>query len=351
MNSNSLIVSKDCQKIDGYLRSCLYDLTREDYFLFSKTDNVLSLGEEYINFLREQGVVIEVPTKIKDQFKEIDFNFESYNQINCCYTEYPHLKPFKLLTKMLCRNFAIWLQSFKEHRIFLAELFSWLEHSIINTIEVHITDNFIDSDDLNEIATSYSNSFSRFFVYSDNSHLFESFFETNKTSSILVNSFDRFRNPTSQHDNFFISIPVFSESKDHNAYFNGKIYIDQQGIIKNAPETTSTFGNIDRVENAKQLAEIVSVPEFQKYWKISKDKIDICRDCEFRRMCVSESVPKQRADGSWYAINECDYNPYIAKWKEEYGYVSLSDSGVSVDDENFKVDLPKLNSIIERIWG
>ena len=126
---------------------------------------------------------------------------------------------------MLCRNFAMRLQSFKTNKIFLTELFNWLEHSIINSIEVHITDNSIDSNDLNEFANNYSSSFSKFFVYSNNSHLFEAFFVTNKTSSILTNGYDRFRNSLSQSENFFINIPIFSESKDHNPYFNGKILI------------------------------------------------------------------------------------------------------------------------------
>lgn len=351
MNPSSLIVSKDCQKIDGYLRSCIYDLTREDYFLFAKTENVFLLDEEYINFLKEEEVIIEVPTTIKDRFKEIDFHFESYNQIMCCYTEYTEVKQFKLLTKMLCRNFAIRLQSFKANKIFLTELFNWLEHSIINSIEVHITDNSIDSNDLNEIANNYSSSFSKFFVYSNNSHLFEAFFVTNKTSSILTNGYDRFRNPLSQSENFFINIPIFSESRDHNPYFNGKIYIDCKGLIKNAPETELSFGNINNIESVQQLKEIVSLPEFQKYWRITKEKIDVCRDCEFRRMCINDKLPKQRTDGSWFHTSECDYNPYIARWKREDGYVPLTDSGVSVYESGFNIDIQKLNSIIEKLWS
>ncbi len=211
--------------------------------------------------------------------------------------------------------------------------------------------NFINSDDLNEIANKYNNSFSRFFIYSNNSHLFETFFDTNKTSSILVNDYNRFRNPVSQSENFYINISIFSESRDYNAYFNGKIYIDDQGLIKNAPETTLGFGNIDNIESVNQLREIVSLPEFQKYWRITNDKIDVCKDCEFRRMCISGGLPKQRANGSWFNTNECDYNPYIAKWKQEDGYLSLKESGVSVDDVNFNIDLYKLYSIIEKLWS
>lgn len=74
-----------------------------------------------------------------------------------------------------------------------------------------------------------------------------------------------------------------------------------------------------------------------------KDQIEVCSDCEFRRICIDFRVPQKRADGSlWFRI-ECDYNPYIGKWKGEPGYLSLGECGLSATANGFSIDWEKLN--------
>ncbi len=45
------------------------------------------------------------------------------------------------------------------------------------------------------------------------------------------------------------------------------------------------------------------------------------------------------------------YNPYIAKWKNEDGYVSLGDSGVYVTNEKVMIDHERIAAINKLIWG
>lgn len=126
---------------------------------------------------------------------------------------------------------------------------------------------------------------------------------------------------------------LYSKSLQHHAYFNRRLYIGPKGEIKNALECKETFGNILDLRKARELQSIIDQPAFQKYWNVPKELCDVCKDCEFRHMCIDNRLPSQREDGSWYYQQECAYNPYIAKWKGEKGYQSLKASGIVVNEK------------------
>lgn len=45
---------------------------------------------------------------------------------------------------------------------------------------------------------------------------------------------------------------------------------------------SQAFGNIKDTT----LEETLQDPNFKKYWKLTKDEIEICKDCEFRYICT-----------------------------------------------------------------
>jgi len=143
---------------------------------------------------------------------------------------------------------------------------------------------------------------------------------------------------------------LFTESQAHHTYFNRKMYIGVKGEIKNAPECKEEFGNINDLESVEELKQIIATPEFQKYWFVHKELCDVCKDCEFRHMCVDNRLPYQRKDGSWYHQIECNYNPYICKWKEEEGYQTLEEIGVVCNAEGFSIDHEKIAAINKILW-
>lgn len=95
------------------------------------------------------------------------------------------------------------------------------------------------------------------------------------------------------------------------------------------------------------LKEFIKESSNFKLWLIHKDLIDICKDCEFRHMCVDVNIPTQRKDGSWYQKIECNYNPYIGKWKGETNYRTLEECGVIVNNELYYRDDSKIIDINE----
>ena len=134
---------------------------------------------------------------------------------------------------------------------------------------------------------------------------------------------------------FESNITLFSESQLHHTYFNQKIYVDVSGNIRNAPECEEVYGNI---ENYAAILKIIERSDFQKYWNVHKDICDVCKDCEFRHMCIDNRIPFQRKKNEWYHKIECNYNPYIAKWAHEEGFVSLAESGVISNEDQFFID-------------
>ncbi len=115
-------------------------------------------------------------------------------------------------------------------------------------------------------------------------------------------------------DQFVTNLFLFSESQLHHNYFNRKLFISEKGEIKNAPSCTEMQGTIQEIHESKQLINIVKTPAFRKLWYVSKERCEVCRDCEYRYMCVDDRLPRQRENGYWYHEQDCNYDPYTGKW-------------------------------------
>ncbi|MFV8328472.1 grasp-with-spasm system SPASM domain peptide maturase [Flavobacterium sp. ZS1P14] len=114
------------------------------------------------------------------------------------------------------------------------------------------------------------------------------------------------------HDDFVLSFENFNESLSFNTAYNRTIFIDLNGDIKRHIEDQSVFGNIDIAD----LNEVVDNEEVKKFWAISKDKILICKDCEFRYICPDGSIPfKEKETDIFYSTKtKCNYDPYKNLW-------------------------------------
>jgi len=117
---------------------------------------------------------------------------------------------------------------------------------------------------------------------------------------------------------FTVTVPLFTESLRFNNYLNRKVYIDSLGGIRNAPKQEAVFGNVSK----NRIVDIVDTYSFKSLWGVHKDMLLVCRDCEYRYMCVDNRIPVEDNDGTmWCFDTPCAYNPYIAKWRHEPEYV------------------------------
>lgn len=113
-------------------------------------------------------------------------------------------------------------------------------------------------------------------------------------------------------NHFVLNIDAFNESLKFNSAYNRTIYIDDYGKIKRHLQDDISFGNI----NQTNLADAIERNEFKEFWAISKDKIKICKDCEFRYICPDGSIPykEKKTDILYSTKTKCNYDPYQNKW-------------------------------------
>lgn len=115
---------------------------------------------------------------------------------------------------------------------------------------------------------------------------------------------------------FRTNIHLYNEANFYNPYLNGKMFIDSNGNIHNSHETKTTFGNINKM-SLGELKNLIESKRFRMLWSINKNMISICKDCEFRYVCVDNRIPSRSRGGVWHHKIDCEYNPYTGRWLKE----------------------------------
>jgi SPASM domain peptide maturase of grasp-with-spasm system len=111
---------------------------------------------------------------------------------------------------------------------------------------------------------------------------------------------------------FNVNTWQFTESLTFNSCLNKKVSIDSEGNIKNCPSMKKSFGNI----KDSSLLEAIEKEGFKDLWEINKDKIHVCKDCEFRYMCTDCRAYIEEPNYIYSKPLKCGYNPYTTEWEE-----------------------------------
>ena len=79
----------------------------------------------------------------------------------------------------------------------------------------------------------------------------------------------------------------------------------------------------------QELDEILQSPKLNETWELTKDKVLVCKDCEYRYACFD---CRPLAADSNYGMNysnapapRCTYNPYTGEWG--YGIWKMNNHG------------------------
>ncbi len=192
-----------------------------------------------------------------------------------------------------------------------------LEYSCIRTIEILVP--FITDHENEEIITILSKNSRVQIVYFYNAPFNKSiqynnlfnvlFYKKDLTDVKLCGIIDE--------DYFMTDLKNISKSVFHNNCLKDKLYISSEGIIKNCPSIHKSWGNI----NNMTLKEVFSVTDFNKYRNINKDSIEVCRDCEYRYICIdcrafTERTHIDAEDFDSSKPLKCGYDPYTGEWEE-----------------------------------
>lgn len=107
------------------------------------------------------------------------------------------------------------------------------------------------------------------------------------------------------------------EALNHNSCLHKKMGIDINGNIKNCPLMPESFGNI----HSSSLEEAFARSGFGKYWNLTKDHIEGCKDCEFRYIRTDCRAYTERShfDKDNLDISKplkCGYDPYTGVWEK-----------------------------------
>lgn len=111
---------------------------------------------------------------------------------------------------------------------------------------------------------------------------------------------------------FTISERQFEMNHWYNSCWNSKLAITSNGdVIPCIFERDNIVGNIRECDFQTILKNI------DKIWSITKDKIDVCKDCEFRYACHDCRPIAKGINNSLYAkYPRCCYNPYKGIWED-----------------------------------
>lgn len=119
------------------------------------------------------------------------------------------------------------------------------------------------------------------------------------------------------------SFKIFQKAHyDHNC-FSDKICITADGsVLPCIMERDIVLGNIFETS----LNEIIYSEKSKKVRNVTKDNIEVCRDCEYRYCCFDCRVKAKNfsRDKNFYAKPlDCLYNPYIGKWEKSKDEVKV----------------------------
>lgn len=356
-------IHEQVRLVDGYLRSVAYDLPRVEFFFLPKSLSVFLKKNdkkrsaifkandefnEYLKFLLDKEIIFYEDGALMDNFAPLDLEWDSPFPvtniiIDTDLTDKELLSAeVEIIDKLNIQHlhFNLLRVPKKADIIKLLKSFDTSTVQSINVLFPALKE--IELVEFLKICSQY--------LRVQNLFVPKSVEKVNypKTERLSVIYYDFSNIPEKTIYNFITNITLFTEAQKHNVYYNRKMYIDKAGVVKNAPECKEDFGNV--FTHINKAMSLVGSPEFKKYSLVSKDKCDVCRDCEFRYMCNDNRLPIQRNKSEWYFESECPYNPYIAKWNNEEGYKNLSDCGITSNKNEFTINRKKLNSVISYLW-
>ena len=118
--------------------------------------------------------------------------------------------------------------------------------------------------------------------------------------------------PKISEDHMELDVSKFFYNQDFNPCWGHKIAIDLNGDIKPCLWAATIVGNI----HEHNIRELIFSGRFDFYWELTKEKFEVCRDCEYRYSCSDCRVATKMTTGSLLSkTSYCHYNPETGDWK------------------------------------
>ncbi len=112
-------------------------------------------------------------------------------------------------------------------------------------------------------------------------------------------------------ENMSVNVMEFFFNQEYNPCWGSKIAIDSNGDIKACMWSGKIFGNVRETS----ISNLIFTHKFDEFWKITKDEIEVCKDCEFRYSCSDCRVIAEKESGSLHSKTLfCSYCPDTGEW-------------------------------------
>lgn len=321
-----------CVVVDGKTKSAIYDLQRENFWLIPhalahllKHDKHLSVSEmkkkyhgndtaidEYMRFLSDNDLGLFCQ-KGEVKFRSIPQEVHNPHLITNAIFDYDNDSFYDIhegirqLDKMGCENLE--LRFFGEMSMErLEKVVSYTKKTCIRDLEILVPyNNDMQLDNVLELR--YRNSRIRKVTISGCPKEKESIYNHEEIYIIYTSEAITSECHCGVVSPWYLlpKTELYIESLFYNNCLNKKVSIDRQGNIKNCPSMKNSYGKFD---GKQQLIDIVKRNDFQKIWKIRKDEIHQCSDCELRYMCQDCRAYTTDPNDVFSKPIKCKYNPY-----------------------------------------
>lgn len=343
-----LLLYSDCIPVKGYKQSILCDFTRNKivsfdtpFFPLFEDLNSRTLKEIYDEFDEESQTNIDQFIaflldnnfgQLEDNisnFKRVDTrNWDSYGVIDNAIIDIDEIRHdfasiIAQLNSLGCRYLQLRFYSTIYSLEEILEILKIIEDTSIEGVEI-----IMKYDDLYAPKQYVSFFESHFLLSALYIYGYSEDKEIKTTFGYKEKAVDQFI----QSKIFFISENIDSEKKcgiidksyfcvntindfihniNYNSCLNKKVSVDKNGEIKNCPSLMSSYGNISNTK----LDQVIH-QEFKKIWKISKDEINGCKDCEYRYVCTDCRAYLEKPDDIYSKPLKCGYNPFTNEWTD-----------------------------------
>lgn len=271
---------------------------------------------EYFDFLHSREYIFFCDPHELDLFPDLDLSWHSPSLVTNAIIDvginFQHnfVKLFKEIEALGCK--AIQIRFFRPTELIeVADILKLLEKTSIISIELFLPFIFnLNNTELYQLVLSNL----RINMLVFHSAPTENYFDVKEefNAKVIVTSQkinDESHCGVISKEYFTINIESFTESLNYNSCLNRKISIDQYGYIKNCPSLNITYGHTEN----DSLSSVIDSVQFTSYWKINKDQIEICKDCEFRYICTD--CRAYTSNNNLYSKPaKCGYNPYTETW-------------------------------------
>lgn len=344
-NSNLyFMVSGSCQLTKGFRRTLIQDFSRKtleyipnDYYILTKTidrhrlvdiekiicEKSKSNFDKYLDFMLSKEYAFL--TNDKNLFpKKIQDLYDAMYPINDAIIEFDQqttninmMKAYlKELNNMQCPYLQLRFVS-KSNFCYIEDILRKLCALDFECVEVHVANCKASIKEWNTIIDKFP-AVSRIYVYNQpESHVYAYNINPDGYEGLLMGEVIHIKHDLnikncgkiSKYTMQFFNEKFFQISKLYNSCLYKKITIDSQGLVKNCPAISKTYNASFGLKN------IIDSQEFQLYWSLRKDDIEVCKDCELRYNCLDCRV--NTLDKTKEKPNSCKYNPYKKIWNDE----------------------------------